>query len=85
MTDTEAEAAYFNQPHVHTAEDGRGWRHVFIDGALVDHVAYADTRLGIAVMATQPVRVLPGTEYIDQIVVMGDVRVEPMFGETADS
>lgn len=73
-----AEAAYFNQSHVHTVDDGRGLRRVFVDGTLVDGVTCADTELGIAIMANQPLRVLPGTEYIDQIAVMGGIRVEPM-------
>ncbi|VVO23100.1 hypothetical protein [Pseudomonas fluorescens] len=75
-----SEADYFSQEHVHTMADGRGPRRVFIDGAECDVVTYADTKLGIAVMANQPLRVLPGTEYIDESVVMGDIRVEPMEG-----
>ena len=80
MTSAKAEADYFKQSHAHNGDDGRGLRDVFVDGALCDDVTYADTELGIAVMATQPLRVLPGTDYIDQIAVMGDVRVEPKEG-----
>jgi hypothetical protein len=76
MNSTEAE--YFQQPNVHTWDDGRGRRHVFVDGISYDHVSYADIKLGIVIMAAEPIRVLPGTEYIDQIVVMGDVCVEPV-------
>ena len=73
-----AEAEYFQQPHVHTYEDGRGQRNVFVDGDLQCLVAYADIKLGIAVKAVEPINVLPGTEYIDQVVVMGNVCVEPV-------
>lgn len=82
MNSAKAELDYFKQEHVHTMADGRGPRRVFIDGTECDDVTYADAMLGIAVMAVQPVRVLPGTEYIDQIAVMGDVRVEPKLDET---
>lgn len=71
------ETEYFQQPHVHTWDDGRGMRRVFVDGVEQTDASYADTVLGIVVVAAQPLRVLPGTEYMDQIVVMGDVRVEP--------
>ncbi len=82
MSSVKTESEYFQQEHVHTMADGRGPRRVYIDGTECDDVTYADTMLGIAVMAVQPVRVLPGTEYIDQIAVMGDVRVEPKLAET---
>lgn len=78
MSSAKPEADYFSQEHVHTADDGRGLRQVYVDGVASADVTYADTELGIAIMATQPLRVLPGTEYIDQVAVIGDVRVEPM-------
>ena len=77
MISAKAEAEYFNQPHVHSGDDGRGLRDVFVDGVLCDDVTFADTELGIAVIAAQPLRVLPGSECIDQIAVLGEVRVEP--------
>lgn len=78
MSSAILEADYFRQEHVHTVDDGRGLRRVFIDGTSCDDVTYADTELGIAIMANQPLRVLPGTDYIDQIAVMGDIRVEEL-------
>lgn len=75
---TADEAEYFAQAHVHTGTDGRGLRRVLVDGVEVDEVSFADTKLGIVVVARQPVRVLQGTDRIDEYVVMGDVRVEPM-------
>ena len=77
MISAKAEAEYFSQPHVHSGDDSRGLRDVFVDGVLCDDVTFADTELGIAVIAAKPLRVLPGTEYIDQIAVLGEVRVEP--------
>nr|GFA33334.1 hypothetical protein [Tanacetum cinerariifolium] len=73
---SKAEADYFCQDHVHTWDDGRGRRVVFVDDVECSHVTYADIRLGIVVAATQPIKVLPGTDYIDQLVLVGDVRVE---------
>ena len=33
--------------HIHTVDDGRGQRDVFVDGKKIEHVFYADTRRGI--------------------------------------
>ena len=33
--------------HIHTPDDGRGCRDVFVDGRRVDYVFFADTRRGI--------------------------------------
>lgn len=76
MSNSKAEAEYFCQDHVHTWDDGRGRRLVFVDDIECSYVTYADIRLGIVVTANQPISVLPGTDYIDQFVLMGDVRVE---------
>lgn len=78
MSSAKTESEYFQQAHVHTADDGRGLRRVLIDGVEQQHVCYADTELGIAIAAVMPLRVVPDTEDIDQYVVMGDVRVEAM-------
>lgn len=73
-----AEVEYFSRSHVHTWDDGRGPRRVFVDNVELVDVTYADSVLGIAVMAAQPVQLLPGTEYIDQVVMTGDVLIEPV-------
>ncbi|MCF7545566.1 hypothetical protein [Pseudomonas petrae] len=78
MSSAHAQAEYFQQSHVHTGDDGRGLRRVLVGDVECQHVCYADTVLGIAVAAFMPLRVVPGTEDIDQYVVMGDVCVEPM-------
>ena len=33
-----------NNKYIHTPEDGRGLRDVFVNGKLIDNVVYADTR-----------------------------------------
>lgn len=77
MYSAKAEVDYFKQEQVHTLADGRGPRLVFIDGLERANVTYADTQLGIAVLAAEPLRVLPGTDRIDEFAVMGDIRIEP--------
>ena len=77
MYSAKAEVDYFKQEQVHTLADGRGPRLVFIDGVERADVTYADTELGIAVIATHPLRVLPDTHRIDEVAVMGDIRIEP--------
>jgi|GEM_PF-1407445 len=68
--------------HIHTPDDGRGLRRVFIDGVEVKDVSYVDTRLGLAIVARQPLRTYPGTDCIDEDPVWGDIRVEPMEDST---
>ena len=75
---TADEIEYFSQAHVHTVGDGRGPRRILVDDAEVQDVSFADTELGIVVVADQPFRVQPGTNRIAECVVMGDVRVEPL-------
>lgn len=76
MSSVPREAEYFSQPHVHTWDDGRGQRLVLIDGVNIQYATFADTELGIVVAEHQPLRVMPGTDLIDQYVVMGAVCVE---------
>jgi hypothetical protein len=75
---TAHQVEYFSQEHVHTPDDGRGLRRVCVDGVEHDLVTYADTALGIAIVAIQPLRVVPGTDRVDEYVAMGDVSVERM-------
>lgn len=42
--------------HVHTPEDGRGHRHVFVNGKRVEYCFYADMKRGIARAFRYPYR-----------------------------
>ena len=64
--------------HIHTGSDGRGMRRVLVDGVEQATVLYADTQLGYALVVVNPIRVYPGTDYIDTDVIFGCVVVEPM-------
>lgn len=44
---------------IHTPDDGRGIRDVYLDGQLLHRVAFADTRHGIVRVYDDPVRVDP--------------------------
>jgi len=37
-----------NNPHIHTPDDGRGVRDVFVDGKILDRCFFADTKKGVA-------------------------------------
>lgn len=42
--------------HVHTPDDGRGHRLVFLNGELLERVIYADTRRGFVRVVGDPVK-----------------------------
>lgn len=42
--------------HIHTPEDGRGGRHVFVNGKLLKYCFYADTKRGVARAYRYPYR-----------------------------
>lgn len=44
------------QQHIHTPEDGRGHRSVFVNGREVKQAFYADTKRGIVDAYRQPLR-----------------------------
>jgi hypothetical protein len=77
MSSVKSEVDYFSKDHVHTVDDGRGVREVYLDGAKVDDVIFADTQLGLIVAYSDPLEVIPGTDFIDSYHAWGDVRVEP--------
>ncbi|MBP5969938.1 hypothetical protein [Pseudomonas iridis] len=76
LDSAKTEAHYFSQEHVHTVDDGRGARDVYLDGVKVDDVFFADTQLGLIVAYCDPLEVIPGTDFIDSYHAWGDVRVE---------
>ena len=41
---------------VHSCDDGRGLRDVFVDGLKIDRVMYADTKRGIVRVTHSPIR-----------------------------
>ena len=81
MSITKAEADYFAQEHVHTVDDGRGAREVYLDGVKVQDAFFADTQLGLVVAYCEPVEIIPGTDRIDSYHAWGEVRVEPKIDE----
>ena len=81
MSITKAEADYFAQVHVHTPEDGRGCRAVYLDGIEVQDAFFANTQLGLVVAYCEPVEIIPGTDRIDSYHAWGEVRVEPKIDE----
>lgn len=81
MSSTKAEADYFAQEHVHTVDDGRGAREVYLDGVKVNHVTFADTQLGLIAAHYDPLEIITGTEYLDGYHAWGEVRVEPSLDE----
>lgn len=52
-----ARCATAMHPWIHTPDDGRGMRAVYLDGKKVDQVVYADTRRGIVRIHHNPIRV----------------------------
>lgn len=68
--------------HVHSWDDGRGHRNVFIDGQLTTNVIWCDTKAGIAVAADSPLKSSDG-ETIDFHPVWGEVVVVELKAEYA--
>lgn len=64
--------------HVHTPDDGRGKRNVFVNGVLIDGVTYADTLNGLVIYAPKPYRVAKGKDYIYTRKLRGAVTVVPV-------
>lgn len=63
--------------HIHSWDDGRGRREVFIDGEPVAQVIWCDTRSGIAVVTDYPIKSSDG-EHVDFHPVWGEVTVTSM-------
>lgn len=63
-----------NQDHIHTPSDGRGNRRVFVDGAEVKQVTYADTITGVVTQIVNPVTVATGGEVMTR-TLRGKVEV----------
>lgn len=61
--------------HIHTADDGRGMRDVYVNGNKIDGVTYADTKLGFVIYAPKPFRVEKGKDYVYTRRLEGNVEV----------
>lgn len=56
--------------HIHTRDDGRGPRRVYVDGALIDRVVYADTKHGIVKYHKQPLEI----NRVEKSIVCNEIR-----------
>lgn len=61
--------------HIHTADDLRGTRDVFVNGNKIDNVTYADTAKGLIWFYPKPVRMGKNTDEIYTRCLRGVVRV----------
>lgn len=65
-------------PHVHTPMDGRGARHVFLNGNPISRVVYADTRKGKVRIHDDPPKLDKYGKRIIERTLYGVVTVEPL-------
>lgn len=63
--------------HIHTPDDGRGQRKVFVNGNEIDGVNYADTKLGFVIYSPRPYRMAKGKDYVYTRKLRGTVTVTP--------
>jgi len=61
--------------HIHTPHDGRGLRHVFVNGNKIDRVIYADTKRGVVRYLPYPVRLHRNRQEVYSRVLRGNVEV----------
>ena len=61
--------------HIHTFDDGRGQRKIFLDGKYIEQAFYADTKLGIVRAYTLPLTVVD--DEICSHELRGTVTVTP--------
>ena len=64
-------------PNIHTPNDGRGPRAVFVDGERVERVTYADTRRGLIRYSHYPLRANARGEVVER-TRRGKVEVRPI-------
>ncbi len=63
--------------HIHTPDDGRGTRDVFVNGKPVECVIFADTKRGLVRAALQPLRLHKHRKRILTYTLHGEVVVKP--------
>ncbi len=66
--------------HIHTPEDGRGVRDVFLNGKLLERVTYADTRRGIVRVVGNPIKLDKWKKRVLWRTLRGTVVVVPKVG-----
>lgn len=66
--------------HIHTPDDSRGRRRVYVDGVLIEAVFYADTKRGIVRAYRQPLRLDKHRKRLLSYVLRGIVTVEVSNG-----
>jgi len=65
--------------HIHTADDGRGYRKVFVNGNEIPHVSYADTKKGVVWFAPNGIQLMrKDRTRIYERKLTGVVTVEPI-------
>jgi hypothetical protein len=66
--------------HIHTSDDGRGRRDVFLNGKLIERVTYADTRRGIVRVVGNPIKLDKWKKRVLWQTLRGAVVVVPKVG-----
>ncbi|TAA12467.1 hypothetical protein EA658_09825 [Pseudoxanthomonas winnipegensis] len=64
--------------HIHTPDDGRCPRRVYLNGVALERVVYADTKRGIARVFDDPPRISRRRECAISRKVRGVITVEPI-------
>lgn len=65
--------------HIHTLEDGRGLRDVFVDGVKIPRATYADEKKGKVVLIVDPIKIHKHGNRVITKTVYGKVSVEFKF------
>lgn len=65
------------EAHIHTVDDERGYRDVFLDGEKVSHCVYADTQAGVVECYADSLRIDPVSGQIVKMRRTGVVTVVP--------
>lgn len=61
--------------HIHTPDDGRGVRDVFVNGNKVYSACWADTRAGVVWFYPEPIRIVKGKDFAYARRLRGVVEV----------
>ena len=64
-----------NPRHIHTPDDGRGFRDTFVNGELVGGVVYADEKKGFVRVVTNPIKYNKLRRHVITKKIKGEVVV----------